>query len=183
MKTYCCSELNDNTGWKVGSKKQDAQLYTVLKEVEDCDCKTRCSTCGVCIHMYSCTCMDATIHITVCKHIHYVQIAVLGCKSLNTQQSAPMHKEEVDYFSHVLSSSSHQPLLQTKAKLQYSLRDLKEMVEKCEEEEVLKSTLLHVRRAVFQLATAEKLPKTLPKNIHMHQTLTMKNNVNLSLLK
>ena len=132
MKTYCCSELNDNTGWKVGSKKQDIQLYAVLKEVEDCDCKTRCSTCGVCIHMYSCTCMDATIHTTVCKHIHYVQIAVLGCKSLNTQQIAPMHKEEVDYFSHVLSSSSHQPLLQTKAKLQYSLRDLKEMVEKCE---------------------------------------------------
>ena len=37
------------------------------------------------------------------------------------------------------------------------------MVDNCEEEEVLKSTLLHVRRAVFLLAAAERLPKTLPK--------------------
>ena len=96
MKSYHCSELDDSTGWKVGSKKQDAQLYTVLKEVEDCYCKTRCATCGVCIHMYSCTCMDATIHTTVCNHIHYVQIAALGSKTLYTKQLASTHKDELD---------------------------------------------------------------------------------------
>ena len=84
------------------------------------------------------------LYIQLCKHIHYVQIAALGSKTLYTKQPASTHKDELDYFSHVLSSSSHQPLSQTKAKLQYSLRDLKEMVDKCEEEEVLKSTMLHV---------------------------------------
>ena len=57
MKSYHCSELDYSTGWKVGSKKQDAQLYTVVKEVEDCYCKIRCATCGVCIHMCSCIIM------------------------------------------------------------------------------------------------------------------------------
>ena len=50
--------------------------YTVTMECELCQelCQLICKDCEVCIHMYSCTCLDFLINYTICKHIHLVAI-------------------------------------------------------------------------------------------------------------
>ena len=37
-------------------------------------CQLICKDCEVCIHMYSCTCLDFLLNYTMCKHIHLVAI-------------------------------------------------------------------------------------------------------------
>ncbi len=39
-----------------------------------CNCRLSCRLCGACVHMYICSCMDATLHTTVCKHVHLVHM-------------------------------------------------------------------------------------------------------------
>ena len=61
--------LND-TSWKVSSSNFQSH-YTVSKVMDDsCSCSFHCHTCGVCVHIFMCTCMDFILHATVCKHIH-----------------------------------------------------------------------------------------------------------------
>ena len=61
---------NENI-WKVTLQHQDV-FYTVHRLLTSCECKISCSSCNVCVHQYSCSCLDATIHATVCKHIHLI---------------------------------------------------------------------------------------------------------------
>ena len=60
-------EYSENS-WKVASQKTKEKYYIVTKVKEDCACLLRCSSCHVCVHMYSCSCADAHLHNTVCKH-------------------------------------------------------------------------------------------------------------------
>ena len=66
-----------NGTWTIKSASLQQKYYSVHKEseVEKCTCKLRCNSCNVCIHQYSCTCMDFLIHSTICKHIHLVVIS------------------------------------------------------------------------------------------------------------
>ena len=41
---------------------------------DSCSCSLRCHTCGVCVHIFMCTCMDFILHATVCKHIHFIKV-------------------------------------------------------------------------------------------------------------
>ena len=150
------SQLEDNTGWKIASEQLKGVNYTVLKEDQQCNCKMKCASCRVCIHMYSCMCMDVTIHTTVCKHIHFIKMALL-------QQESPQHSQptehqdmekEPNYFSQVLSSSSTPS--PTKTPLQASILRLQELVQLCVENEVLKTALVHVKAAVSILETRDK---------------------------
>ena len=83
--THCLSEINkrhkaidkmkessqitplNDTSWKV-----DSSVTRVM--VDSCSCYLRCRTCGVCVHIFMCTCMDFILHATVCKHIHFVKV-------------------------------------------------------------------------------------------------------------
>lgn len=63
----------DSIQWKV--KSSDGQHeYTVKRENNKCpfNCQVRCSECDICVHQYSCECMDELLHATICKHIHLV---------------------------------------------------------------------------------------------------------------
>ena len=50
------------------------QEYSVVCEHDACQqkCQIVCNYCQVCIHMYTCTCMDFLIYHTICKHIHLI---------------------------------------------------------------------------------------------------------------
>ena len=65
--------------WHVKSldKKQE---YDVVCEHKKCphDCQLVCNYCHVCIHMYTCTCMDFLINHTICKHIHLISFHQVG---------------------------------------------------------------------------------------------------------
>lgn len=59
------------TGWQVASSSRN-EIYVVEERVSQCDCKLRCPDCEICLHQYSCTCLDAAIRWNMCKHIHLV---------------------------------------------------------------------------------------------------------------
>lgn len=58
--------------WKVQSESTSDQYYNIEKVTTslECDCHLRCVTCGVCVHNFSCSCIDALLHNTICKHVH-----------------------------------------------------------------------------------------------------------------
>ena len=60
--------ISSGSEWKVESQSKSGTYYTVKKTQASCQCKLICNHCGVCTHLYSCTCLDAIIHSTICKH-------------------------------------------------------------------------------------------------------------------
>ena len=64
-------DSNENNVWNVKSGKGE-EVYQVKLEQAGCkyNCFMRCRTCSICIHQYSCTCMDSLLQVTICKHIH-----------------------------------------------------------------------------------------------------------------
>ena len=63
-----------NLVWEVCSQTRAEVTYRVQQHQKHCDCKLRCKSCSGCVHMYSCTCLDASLHATVCKHMHLVHM-------------------------------------------------------------------------------------------------------------
>ena len=59
---------------EVTSQKTKEKHYIVTKIKEECACLLHCSSCHVCIHIFSCSCTDAHLHSTVCKHSNVVQV-------------------------------------------------------------------------------------------------------------
>ena len=64
--------ISENT-WDVKSSTSDV-FYSVYLCKEFCDCQLRCPSCGACVHMYVCSCVDHAVHYTVCKHTHLVHL-------------------------------------------------------------------------------------------------------------
>ena len=64
---------SNNNMWLITSSDGSCE-YTVCLENRECPtkCELKCKECGICVHTYSCTCRDALINHTICKHIHLV---------------------------------------------------------------------------------------------------------------
>lgn len=60
--------------WNVLSATSDGVVYVVEKLSETCECKILCDTCSICVHTYSCTCVDYLMDTVPCKHIHAVHM-------------------------------------------------------------------------------------------------------------
>ena len=75
------------SSWKVASQTNTDQHYIVVQLNEECSCLLRCSNCHACVHMFSCSCADAHLHNTVCKHVHIVQI------TLTDSSTDPTHSD------------------------------------------------------------------------------------------
>ncbi len=67
--------------WRIESSRSKGTFYILQKLRDNCDCSLNCSVCNACPHLYSCTCLDSTVHSTVCKHSHFVHM-----ESANTDQ-------------------------------------------------------------------------------------------------
>ena len=59
--------------WKVSSESQNAHYFVSLIDSE-CNCRLRCASCRICVHMYTCSCVDSAVHSTACKHCHIVHM-------------------------------------------------------------------------------------------------------------
>ncbi|KAJ8911350.1 hypothetical protein NQ315_011643 [Exocentrus adspersus] len=63
--------LENGEGWDIpSSSKNNFELYHIEKIKEVCDCQLICTDCGVCIHKYTCSCIDSSVRWNMCKHIH-----------------------------------------------------------------------------------------------------------------
>ena len=107
-------EINDKT-WSVPSAKDGAIRYTVELVTEECDCSLRCSTCAACVHMYTCSCMDSTLHATVCKHVHIIKMT---SSSTSVKKCSPATSHPNKYFTNLLSDK----VQATKRDKNYSLK-------------------------------------------------------------
>ena len=100
---------NTDMEWNVQSSDQK-QDYIVTVENLKCSqkCELVCRECAVCIHMYSCTCMDYLTNHTICKHIHLVsrqQTKADGVSSVATSNS-PCTPQPVPVINHILHAKS-----------------------------------------------------------------------------
>ena len=72
--------------WMVQCESKDG-MYSVTRRLESCSCKMSCSTCNICVHMYRYSCMDWSIHCTICKHIHLVYMCAMQRNEGDDQKS------------------------------------------------------------------------------------------------
>ncbi|XP_041456018.1 uncharacterized protein LOC121408572 [Lytechinus variegatus] len=76
------SKVSDSR-WSVQSS--DGQHYYLVEKVAaSCSpiCQLACKACGVCVHGFSCSCIDGVVRGTLCKHVHLV------CRSLLSSEEA-----------------------------------------------------------------------------------------------
>nr|XP_023020341.1 uncharacterized protein LOC111508927 [Leptinotarsa decemlineata] len=62
--------IRDNNGWRVSSLV--GGVSSVKVEDAQCRCSLRCKECDICLHKYSCSCLDNSVNWNMCKHIHLV---------------------------------------------------------------------------------------------------------------
>lgn len=84
------SQVSENI-WKVTSQYQDDTVHRLLTT---CECKLSSSSCNVCVHQYTCSCLDATIHATVRKHIHHSHEVNKHCDKNHQKWRQPDHKNK-----------------------------------------------------------------------------------------
>ena len=78
LNNRCIKAVSHNC-WMVESQERE-EFYTVggsQSSSGPCSCKLKCANCGVCPHMYTCTCLDSVLHNTACKHIHFVHMTTV----------------------------------------------------------------------------------------------------------
>ncbi|KAL5245867.1 hypothetical protein ACI65C_013275 [Semiaphis heraclei] len=56
--------------WLVKSENDMNVQYKVEKFQSFDDCALKCEECQICVHSYKCSCMNNTIYLNICKHLH-----------------------------------------------------------------------------------------------------------------
>ena len=74
--------------------------------------------CGACVHMYTCSCLDATLHYTVCKHVHLVQMKI--SKNVTEMSTTEGNKEKCSHMENHMVTQTPEELL-----VHYDNRDTK----------------------------------------------------------
>ena len=68
-----CDCIEQNAVYTVVTKDT---AYTVRQSAsvphESATCPLECSDCKICVHAFSCTCLDSALRNTICKHVHAV---------------------------------------------------------------------------------------------------------------
>ena len=92
--------------YSVSSESRPNMSYMVRKEMDQCNCKLKCQFCSACFHLYTCTCLDASINNTVCKHIHLVHTG-MSIKGESNKNSIKSFYEDCDqkYFQKLALSN------------------------------------------------------------------------------
>ena len=62
--------------WKCPSQSTDGKQYVIVKGDDCAKCIMKCSSCLVCIHVYSCSCPDYIIHSVPGKHVHAIHMLI-----------------------------------------------------------------------------------------------------------
>ncbi len=101
--------------WRIQSQYEPTVYYTITRQTDVCECKLLCTQCMVCLHMLSCTCLDAVLHATVCKHIHL--LAIMEKKNLTLRVKPEIYPTtqpmELDTVTSVYSQVNTCTLSQT----------------------------------------------------------------------
>ena len=146
----------DDTTWKVSSSANSSVLYTVQRTLGACNCYLHCQSCKTCVHMYSCTCLDASLHTTVCKHCHLVHM-----KYAPSQQQ-DSHQPSLAYYEHVLNPSRNTCIAKpsiTKQSIQDKIYELQTRLKTCTDANALTAVHTHIGNALHCLKAIQAQPK------------------------
>ena len=167
----------DDTSWIVPSETDPEANYVVKLVNDTCDCKLRCSICAVCIHTFSCTCMDSTIHATVCKHVHLVKLIT---EQKVKKQAEHTTLESLEYFSSLFPEAHNgDELKELRQGLLKKLDKLKSLVQDCVHIDAIKSAMKHLTSSEMIIVSlqdkqaAKKLPvkRKIPPNKNAEKQL------------
>ncbi|GFT74293.1 MULE domain-containing protein [Trichonephila clavipes] len=86
-------KLADNK-WKIESNHSN---YLTCKKEEECHrlCNIKCTACKICIHSYTCTCVDSLIRGNICKHIHKVAQMFLNDDIRNEEIQENLNQNDI----------------------------------------------------------------------------------------
>ena len=130
---------------------QSADQNTIVLENPSCptNCHLLCNECAICIHKYSCTCVDYLIKHTICKHIHLVESSKTG-KVFRTVTS-----DGAKFSGMLIADTSHQlpkenKIVSIKDSIHQLLSRIHILSEKC-------SSLTELKMAEKHLITTEQI--------------------------
>ena len=150
----------NNKKWKVNSQNVQDTHYVVERLEESCDCKVICHDCQICPHAYTCTCLDAIIHATICKHVHLVHMNTSDHFFSNKRTSSDM---DYLYFSNVLSSKRKKTDLETaKESLLLKVHSLEMAIRECNTVNAIQAVNKHVQAAIVMFEALKDSDKILP---------------------
>jgi len=120
--------IGENT-WHV--KSQESGQYYIVSEVTSELCKNQCqlicSECKICVHQFTCTCVDNFIRFNICKHIH--ACAQLASRSDSPKLAETDNGEIMDLVACASSSKNYQTPINRKAVLKRKLHLLLDKLE------------------------------------------------------
>ena len=164
VKMLACSKFitEKNSCWNVPSDRDGSLIYTVKLIKEVCGCKLCCSSCKVCVHQYSCSCMDSTLHATVCKHVHLV--AMTFNKVTEDKENA---ESSLEYFSSLLESKTDKKnqIATLRQQVLGKITDLSIMVTDCTNRDVLNTTSNHLNSALMAIKAIQSISTTQTKHL------------------
>ena len=140
------AEKESDSSWHVSAEKDAGKQYMVnVLQNETCECKVVCDVCNICPHQYTCTCIDASIHHTICKHAHLVFMAMESVQPSLTLPG-PTQSGNISYFNKLLEVEKRQkPNLKEMVVAQ--LKNLTQRVENNDNDDVLKRLHEHLKTA------------------------------------
>ena len=95
METFSCVSSTSTGSWTVKCTDSSKSHRVDQLSTEPPCCRLCCQVCKVCVHSFSCDCLDYILHATICKHIHLVQmhsesLSFEGCKTgVASNESSP----------------------------------------------------------------------------------------------
>ena len=141
----------DESGWMVPSERDGSVTYNIKLLCDSCNCKLRCANCDVCIHMYSCTCIDSMLHATVCKHVHLVKM-----RTTKVSENVSHASTNVEYFSHLLEDKCDDGQLSAlRQQVLSKLNTMIVLVTSCHSTDALKTSSKHVTSALMAMKSIQ----------------------------
>ena len=149
---------SDEHEWSVPSQTKSDVYYTVREQRLECTCPLSCATCGACIHMYTCSCIDQALHSTVCKHIHIVHSLNTGNASIDDVEFAPppdCDSALLPLQHYVINGNNP---ISYKSKVLENLSVLNSLIDNCNDDSILKAVSGHISSAVNVLSALQDNP-------------------------
>ena len=117
-----------------------------MKQTDQCTCHLRRSKCRVCPHAYYCLCLDATLHATVCKHVHLVHMTQRG----RTIQLPDYAAQSMDFSSYFQSQPGPvHSITGLRATLLGKLNEPQVVISNCYQIDALQSSKQHITAAII----------------------------------
>ena len=134
------TEVTPDKEWKVTSSSDRNEQYSVVKhdESDQCSCKILCRVCCICPHTYTCECMDALVHATVCKHQHLVHMNTYSIQVSNTCDTMDDGQTgNVNYYTKILFNQESRSKYHNKQKALILVEELRREIEKSDRDDLI----------------------------------------------